>query len=49
MMGDRDYRGLIKGALHAIGKEVEIKIDGFADNNTIGIHEDYYLHEARIF
>ena len=32
------YRGLIKGALHAIGKEVEIKID-VADNNTIGIHE----------
>ncbi len=38
MMGDRDYRSLIKGALNAIGKEIEIKIDA-TDNNTIGIHE----------
>ena len=38
MMGDRDYRNLIRGALDAIGKEVEIKID-VTDNNTIGIHE----------
>jgi CRISPR-associated exonuclease Cas4 len=38
MMGDRDYRHLIKNAIESIGKEIEPKIDP-KDNNTIHLHE----------
>jgi CRISPR-associated exonuclease Cas4 len=38
MMGDRDYRQLIKNAIDSIGREVEPKIDP-KDVNTINIHE----------
>ncbi len=38
MMGDRDYRQLIKNAIESIGREIEPKIDP-KDNKTIYIHE----------
>ena len=38
MMGDRDYRQLIKNAIESIGRDVEPKIDP-KDNKTIFIHE----------
>ncbi|MDI1494865.1 MAG: hypothetical protein K8823_171 [Cenarchaeum symbiont of Oopsacas minuta] len=38
MMGDRDYRSLIRRVIDAIGKEIEINID-VSDNDKIGIHE----------
>lgn len=38
MMGDRDYRNLIKNAINSIGKELETKIDA-KDNNTIFLNE----------
>ena len=38
MMGDRDYRQLIKNSIESIGRDVEIKIDS-KDNKTIYIHE----------
>lgn len=38
MMGDRDYRSLIKNALDSIGTELEVKIDE-KDNSTIHITE----------
>jgi len=38
MMGDRDYRQLIKNAIEAIGRDIETKIDS-KDNKTIYIHE----------
>jgi len=38
MMGDRDYRQLIKNAIDSIGREIEPKIDP-KDINTINIHE----------
>ena len=38
MMGDRDYRQLIKNAIESIGRDIEPKIDS-KDNKTIHIHE----------
>jgi CRISPR-associated exonuclease Cas4 len=38
MMGDRDYRHLIKNAIESIGRDIEPKIDP-KDNKTIYIHE----------
>ena len=38
MMGDRDYRQLIKNAIESIGRDIEPKIDT-KDNKTIYIHE----------
>ena len=38
MMGDRDYRQLIKNSIESIGRDVEIKIDS-KDNKTIYLHE----------
>lgn len=38
MMGDRDYRSLIKGAVDSLGRELEVKIDA-ADTNTIHLEE----------
>ncbi len=38
MMGDRDYRQLIKNAIDTIGRDIEPKIDP-KDNKTIYIHE----------
>lgn len=38
MMGDRDYRHLIKNAIESIGRDVEPKIDP-KDNKTIYVHE----------
>ncbi|GBF24243.1 CRISPR-associated exonuclease Cas4 [archaeon MnTg01] len=38
MMGDRDYRQLIKSAIESIGRDIEPKIDP-KDNKTIYIHE----------
>ncbi len=38
MMGDRDYRKLIKSAIESIGRDIEPKIDP-KDNKTIYIHE----------
>ena len=38
MMGDRDYRHLIKNAIESIGRDVEPKVDP-KDNKTIFIHE----------
>ena len=38
MMGDRDYRQLIKNAIESIGRDIEPKIDP-KDNKTIYIHE----------
>lgn len=38
MMGDRDYRSLIKSAIDSIGKELEPQIDE-KDNKIIHLHE----------
>lgn len=38
MMGDRDYRHLIKSSIESIGRDIEPKIDT-SDNKTIYIHE----------
>jgi CRISPR-associated exonuclease Cas4 len=38
MMGDRDYRQLIKNAIESIGKDIEPKIDN-KNNKVIFIHE----------
>lgn len=38
MLGDRDYRQLIKNAIESIGRDIEPKIDP-KDNKTIYIHE----------
>jgi len=38
MMGDRDYRQLIKNAIESIGRDIEPKVDP-KDNKTIHIHE----------
>jgi len=38
MMGDRDYRKLIKNAIDSIGREIEPKIE-LSDYNTIDVHE----------
>ncbi len=38
MMGDRDYRKLIKNAIDSIGREIEPKIES-SDYNTIHVHE----------
>ena len=38
MMGDRDYRQLIKNAIESIAKDLEPKIDP-TNNNTIYLHE----------
>jgi CRISPR-associated exonuclease Cas4 len=38
MMGDRDYRQLIKNAIESIGRDLEPKIDP-KDNKTIYLHE----------
>lgn len=38
MMGDRDYRQLIKNAIDSIGRDIEPKIDP-KDNKTIFVHE----------
>ncbi len=38
MMGDRDYRKLIKNAIDSIGREIEPKIEA-SDYNTIDVHE----------
>ena len=38
MMGDRDYRKLIKDSIESIGRDIEPKIDT-KDNKTIYLHE----------
>lgn len=38
MMGDRDYRQLIKNAIESIGRDIEPKID-LKNNKTIHVHE----------
>ncbi len=38
MMGDRDYRKLIKNAIDSIGREIEPKIEP-SDYNTIDVSE----------
>lgn len=38
MMGDRDFRSVIKNAIDSIGNELDIKIDA-KDNNTIHVDE----------
>ena len=38
MMGDRDYRQLIKNAIESIGRDIETKVDP-KDNKTIHVHE----------
>ena len=38
MMGDRDYRSVIKNAIESIGKELEVEIDG-DDYKTIHLQE----------
>ncbi len=38
MMGDRDYRQLIKNAIDSIGKELEVKVDS-KDFKKIHLHE----------
>ena len=38
MMGDRDFRGVIKNAIDAIGKELDIQVDN-TDKKTIHLHE----------
>ena len=38
MMGDVDFRKVIKGAIDAIGKELDVQIDA-RDNKTIHLHE----------
>jgi len=38
MMGDRDYRSLIKKSIDSIGRDIEPKIDP-KDNKTIHVHE----------
>jgi CRISPR-associated exonuclease Cas4 len=38
MMGDRDYRQLIKNAIDSIGREIEIKVDA-KDFKKIHLHE----------
>ncbi len=38
MMGDRDFRRVIKSAVDSIGKELDIQID-VKDNKTIHLHE----------
>lgn len=39
MMGDRDYRHLIKKAVDSIGKDIEPKIEDVKNNKTIYLHE----------
>lgn len=38
MMGDRDYRSLIKNSIGSLGRELEVNIDS-TDNNTIHLEE----------
>ena len=38
MMGDRDFRSIVKNALDSIGKELEINVDS-TDIQTIHLHE----------
>lgn len=38
MMGDRDYRGLIKNAIDSLGKELDVQIDS-ADHSVIHLDE----------
>lgn len=38
MMGDRDYRGLIRHAIDSIGRELDAKIDA-KDSGTVHLHE----------
>ena len=38
MMGDRDYRKLIKNSIDSIGRDIEVKVDS-KDSKTIYIHE----------
>lgn len=38
MMGDRDFRGLIRGALDSIGRELDAKVDA-SDSKTVHLHE----------
>lgn len=38
MMGDRDYRKLIKNSIDSIGRDIEVKVDS-KDTKTIYIHE----------
>lgn len=38
MMGDRDFRGLIKTALDSIGRELDAKVDS-GDAKTVHLHE----------
>lgn len=38
MMGDRDFRGLIKNAIESIGRELDAKVDA-ADTRTVHLHE----------
>ncbi len=38
MLGDRDYRQLIKNAIDSIGREIQPKIDS-NDSQTIHLHE----------
>jgi len=39
MMGDRDYRHLIKNAIDSISKDIEPKVEDPKDNKTIYLHE----------
>ena len=39
MMGDRDYRQLIKNAIDSISKDIEPKVEDPKDNKTIYLHE----------
>ncbi len=39
MMGDRDYRQLIKNAIESISKDIEPKVENPNDANTIYLHE----------
>jgi CRISPR-associated exonuclease Cas4 len=39
MMGDRDYRQLIKNAIDSISKDIELKVEDPKDTKTIYLHE----------
>lgn len=38
MMGDRDYRGLIRNAVDSIGRELDVQVDA-KDAKTVHLHE----------
>jgi len=39
MMGDRDYRQIITGAIDALARETDFRVSNPADNKTIHLHE----------